>query len=287
MNCVRNRKTGLRAYGYAGLVTIVVAEILMFLRVEPVYTYFTPIAWSGYILLVDSIIYRIQGRSLMGQRRGELLLMLLLSLVFWLIFEAYNLHIKNWHYVGLPNQLWARCLGFGWSFAAILPAILLTARLLELLGFPKVSASKVRIGPTGRRILILLGFLCLTIPPFLSFSAARYLITPIWLGFVFVLEPINAYRGGWSLLMDMERGDLSRLMVMFASGLICGLLWEFWNYWAGAKWVYAVPIPLGPKVFEMPLGGYLGFLPFAVECHVLYGFVMTFRQGGWPQQREV
>jgi hypothetical protein len=282
-----NSKTGFRAYGYAGLVTIVVAEILMFFRVEPVYTYFTPIVWSGYILLVDSIIYRIQGRSLLVQRRGELLFMLLLSLVFWLTFEAYNLHIKNWHYVGLPNQLWAKCLGFGWSFATILPAILLTTRLLELVGFPKFMVHKVRVGSASRGVLIVLGLLCLTVPPLLNYSVARYLITPIWLGFIFLLEPISARRGGWSLLMDIERGDLSRLMVLFAAGLICGLLWEFWNYWAGAKWIYSVPISLGPRIFEMPLGGYLGFLPFALECHILYGFAMTFRREGWTPRREV
>jgi len=270
-----------------GLAIIMVAEILMFFQVQPVYTYFTPIIWSGYILFVDSIIHRIQGRSMISHRRREFLFMLFLSLVLWLVFEAYNLHIKNWHYVGLPPQLWARCLGFSWAFATILPAILLTARLLEVIGFPKVCVPRIKIGPAVYRVLLTLGFLCLTIPILLPFAIARYLIILIWLGFIFLLDPITLFRSGWSLLEDMGRGDLSRLLVLFASGIICGLLWEFWNYWAGAKWIYAVPIPLGPKIFQMPLGGYLGFWPFAVECHVLYALLMTFRPGGWFQEREV
>ncbi len=56
------------------------------------------------------------------------------------------------------------------------------------------------------------------------------------------------------------------------SGLLCGVLWEFWNYWARAKWHYTVPILENLKMFEMPLPGYLGFPPFAVECFTMYVF---------------
>ena len=287
MDRVTQSKIGLRAYGYMGLAIIVVAEILMFFQVQPVFTYFTPIVWSGYILFVDSIIHKIHGRSMIRHRRREFLFMLFVSLVFWLVFEAYNLHMKNWHYIGLPQQLWATCLGFSWAFATILPAILLTARLLEVLGFPRVRMPKIKIGPAVYRILLPLGLLCLTIPVLLPFAIARYLIILIWLGFIFLLDPITSFRRGWSLLQDLGRGDLSRWLVLFTSGIICGLLWEFWNYWAGAKWIYTIPLPLGPKIFQMPIGGYLGFLPFAVECHVLYALVMSFRTGGWSQEREV
>jgi hypothetical protein len=53
-------------------------------------------------------------------------------------------------------------------------------------------------------------------------------------------------------------------------GLVCGILWEFWNFWARTKWIYAVPILSEIKIFEMPVLGFLGFPPFAVECYVLY-----------------
>jgi len=50
---------------------------------------------------------------------------------------------------------------------------------------------------------------------------------------------------------------------------VCGLMWEFWNYWAMAKWTYNLPF-LGSlesiSYFEMPAIGFLGFLPFALEC---------------------
>ena len=55
---------------------------------------------------------------------------------------------------------------------------------------------------------------------------------------------------------------------------MCGVLWEFWNYWALAKWRY-VGVPVFPSVrlFEMPLAGYLGFPPFALEVFALYHLV--------------
>ena len=61
-------------------------------------------------------------------------------------------------------------------------------------------------------------------------------------------------------------GSAALCSVLLASGLVCGLLWEFFNYWAGGKWKYTVPWPAGPKLFEMPWLGFLGFPPFALGC---------------------
>ena len=58
-----------------------------------------------------------------------------------------------------------------------------------------------------------------------------------------------------------------------AAGLICGVWWESWNWFAISKWVYTLPVLNCFKVFEMPLPGYLGFAPFALECAVMYNFI--------------
>jgi hypothetical protein len=69
---------------------------------------------------------------------------------------------------------------------------------------------------------------------------------------------------------DFAAGRRSRFYSRLISGFICGWLWEFWNYWAAAKWHYIFPMFQQWKIFEMPAPGYLGFLPFAVECFVMY-----------------
>ncbi len=58
-------------------------------------------------------------------------------------------------------------------------------------------------------------------------------------------------------------------------GLVCGLLWETWNFWARTKWIYTVPFFDRFKLFEMPVLGMVGFAPFAVECLALVRFLQA------------
>jgi hypothetical protein len=49
-------------------------------------------------------------------------------------------------------------------------------------------------------------------------------------------------------------------------GLPLGLLWESLNWNCERGWVYTVPHFEKWKLFEMPLPGYLGYLPFLLEA---------------------
>jgi hypothetical protein len=230
--------------------------------------------WSGYILFTDALVFRNKGTSLVLHRPKKFVLMLPLSFLFWEIFEFFNLYIQNWHYVGLPQELPLRWLGYAWAFATIWPAILETAEALEASG--RIAKQKTRPLKLTRGHLSLsfaFGAFCLIVPLVASPGLAKYLAAPVWLGFIFLLDPLNYWMGNKSLFADLEKGNPRTLYSLLISGIICGLLWEFWNYWAGAKWHYTVPILVHVKIFEMPVLGYLGFPPFAVECHVMYYFV--------------
>jgi hypothetical protein len=100
-----------------------------------------------------------------------------------------------------------------------------------------------------------------------------YLAAPVWLGFIFLLDPINSRLGGESLLDDWRSGQYNRFVNLVLSGFLCGGLWEFLNYWSRSKWHYTVPIMENMKIFEMPLPGYFGFPAFALECFTMYVFV--------------
>ena len=102
-----------------------------------------------------------------------------------------------------------------------------------------------------------------------------YLAAPVWLGFIFLLDPVNARAGQPSLMGDLANGRYERLVNLVLSGFLCGILWEFWNYWAGAKWHYTVPIMENLKIFEMPVPGYFGFPAFALECFTMYVYLRT------------
>jgi hypothetical protein len=47
-------------------------------------------------------------------------------------------------------------------------------------------------------------------------------------------------------------------------------LWELFNFRARTKWIYTVPGFEELKLFEMPVLGFLGFPPFALECYEMY-----------------
>jgi hypothetical protein len=266
--------SGLKVYGWMGLAVIGISEVLLFAGVPLVRTFFTPLAWSGYILLADGLVFRQKGNSLMMSRPREFLLLLPLSIGFWLIFEFYNLYLRNWHYAGLPEELPLRLLGYAWAFATIWPAILETAELLE--GWKGISRRKIRSWRIRKGHLafsLVFGSFCLILPLLTSLRVAHYLAAPVWLGFIFLLDPLNYRMGRDSLFLDLERGDPRKLYSLLLSGVLCGFLWEFWNYWAGARWHYTVPIAGHIKIFEMPVLGYLGFPFFAVECFTLWAFV--------------
>ncbi len=245
----------------------------MFSSVEIVSRWFTPIVWTGYILLMDHINQRLSGRSLIMDRRRDFFLMIPLSIVCWAIFEVYNLHLGNWIYLELPENLWVRYLGYGWSFATIFPGIFQTVHFVENTGiFRGLSSLKPCRLEKSFGVLLPAGTLFLLVPLLLPGSAAKYLFGLVWIGFVLVLEPLNHRLGFRSLIGELGRGDYSGMANLMAAGIICGLLWEFWNYWAVTRWIYILPFPIGFKYFEMPILGFLGFLPFAVECYSMYNF---------------
>ena len=74
--------------------------------------------------------------------------------------------------------------------------------------------------------------------------------------------------------------------MLLVAGVVCGILWELWNYWSVTKWVYEVPLFGEIKLFAMPVAGYLGFPAFALELFVLYNFVCQVLKLGAPKLAE-
>ncbi len=280
---LRQRARPLPAYGWLGLAALAGAEWLMFRGIEPVATYFTPIAWTAYILAADAAVFAVSGHSRLRDAPREFAQVALLSVPLWLLFEAYNLRLDNWTYVGLPLNWLASGFGYAWSYATITPAIFVTADLVESFGWFVRPARPVKFSPTAQRASAGLGAVLLLLPLIMPRHAAAHLFALVWLGFILLLDPINHRLRLPSILGDFEQGRRGRLKALLVSGWVCGWLWEFWNYWASAKWHYTFPMFQQWKIFEMPAPGYLGFPPFAVECFVMYVFAA--RLLGWQPAR--
>ncbi|MDZ7374665.1 MAG: hypothetical protein ONB23_11940 [candidate division KSB1 bacterium] len=270
-------------HGWVGLSVLLISEVLMFKRVWFFSVYFTPLAWTAYILILDAWLEGRRGTSWIARYPGRFLSMLAYSIAVWLVFEAYNLVIRNWRYVGLPENLALRLVGYGWAFATIFPGILLTSELLDSYGlFDRVHVPPARISERTLVAWFLVGAVCAVGPLLAPQSIAPYLIAPVWVGFIFLVDPVLGLAQGESLLIRLRGGDVRKLTSLFVSGLICGFLWEFWNYWAQTKWVYTFPYLQKPKIFEMPLAGFLGFPPFALEVYAFWNLLAFLT--GWKQK---
>ena len=265
----RSENAVMKNYFYIGLAIIAVSEVLLFARIEWVGIFFTPLVWTGYILVIDAIVYRIAGRSRITSGAKSFALMCVLSSAYWYVFEFFNLFLKNWRYENLPTP-WIAAIGMTWAFATIGPGLLETYDLLKGLGAFRVKSRRFTTPKSLHTTLIILGAVCLISILAVPERVAAYLAAPLWIGFILLLDPINLLRGNESLLGQWQAGRLQNTLCLFVGGLICGVLWEFWNYWAVAKWIYQLPYSAGPKIFEMPLLGYLGFPALAFEYYVFY-----------------
>jgi hypothetical protein len=174
----RARRRPFPAHGWLGLAALIFAEYLMFHGIEPAATYFTPFAWTSYILIADAAIFAITGHSRLREEPLGLFKMAALSIPLWLIFEAYNLRLANWAYAGLPESRIERWLGYGWSFATITPGIFMTAALVESFGWFKEDSRPIRFSRTTQTSFIALGAAMLIVPLVVPQHAAAYLFRP-------------------------------------------------------------------------------------------------------------
>jgi hypothetical protein len=146
----------------------------------------------------------------------------------------------------------------------------MTAALIESFGWFAQESRPLRISRSVETISIIFGGALLIVPLLLPRHIASYLFGLVWIGFLFLLDPINHRLALPSFTGDFARGFRGRLYSFLAAGWVCGWLWEFWNFWCHTGWIYTFPIGQQWKIFQMPAPGYLGFLVFALECFVMY-----------------
>jgi len=256
--------------GSIGIFLIVFAQITNFLETEPFVYWYIAMTWYGYIFIADSIVYLLKGKSYIINRPKKFIVLVILSVIFWLVFEFYNIYIAGWEYsrqIGVAGII---------AFSTILPAILETTELVKSLHlFDKVRGPDIKalINKNFLRLFIIVGGLFLILPFF--FLDYWWVWAMIWTGFFFFFDPINYLNGRPSVFGDIKNRKWMIPLSLMTAGLICGFLWEFWNWWAVSRWEYSLPgMPLeNIKIFEMPILGYLGYLPFVLEYYAMYHFI--------------
>lgn len=225
--------------------------------------------WLGYNLAVDALNERWTGTSLFTRNRAAYAGLFLLSIPGWWLFEFLNLYVQNWHYVlNRPVGDLEYAVRTSINFSVVIPAVLATAerwgasRLLE-------GASRwKRIAVPPRRLAwsLLTGIAMLVA----VITLPRYCFPLLWVCLYLIFDAVNAFLGAPSLFRCIEKGDWRPVLSLALGSLTCGFFWEMWNFYSLPKWVYTIPFVDVLPIFEMPLLGYLGYLPFGLETYAIY-----------------
>jgi len=233
--------------------------------------FFLPL-WAGFALLVDALTFLRDGSSLVRRSWPAFLSLFLISIPSWWLFELINSRSQNWFYDGAqfftPLQY-----GFFTSlgFSTVMPAVFTSASLVATFDWLKKLRLGPKIDPTRPTLLgfFVAGWVMLA----LLWTWPHYFFPFAWLAVFFILEPVNYWLGYRSLARSTARGNWRPVIALFLGCLLCAFFWEMWNYYSYPKWIYRVPFVNFWHVFEMPLLGYGGYLPFSLELYALYNFV--------------
>jgi hypothetical protein len=228
--------------------------------------------WMGYILVVDAAVFRLTGTSLMVRSPRAFAAMFLVSVPMWWFFEGINYFTQNWRYVGAQDYSVLRYFVVAsLHFSIVVPAVLETAELvgsfrwvLRLTRGPRVPLTVPILG--GMMLLGGLSVAALILWPGYAFPLT-------WMSLFLLLDPANRLRGRPSILGYLSRGDWRPVVALGLGALMCGFFWEMWNHWAFPKWEYAIPGVDSLHLFQMPLPGYAGYLPFGLEVFAVYQFL--------------
>lgn len=231
---------------------------------------FTPL-WLGYVLTMNALAWRRSGHALLTHRTGSFLALFPVSAAFWWLFEHLNQFVGNWHYSGVSaSGDWDYFLEATLPFSTVLPAVASTWAWLRT--FPRIEA--LALPPVrGHPALawFALGTGTLALAGIGLWPEALYAM--LWLAPLLVLAGLQQLLLGETLLAPLARGDWRPLLQPALAGLLCGLLWELWNSGSFARWHYSIPYVQRFHVFEMPLLGYAGYLPFGIECALITDLV--------------
>ena len=265
-------------FGWIGIVVMVVGWIIAWNRFEvcrPIQRYPYVLQWAGFILMVNALSVKRSGRSPLTSCTGPYLLLFPASSLFWWFFEYLNRYVWNWFYVGVPGISPLEYAIFATvCFASVLPGVVAVA---DFLGTFKafedsVYSGMAKVDIRSKASVAALSVLTLTgltgIVFFPQFAYPLLWISPL-MGFVLV----QVLFGEPCELDVLAKGDWGVVVRFAVAALICGLVWETWNYYSLAKWIYNVPYVERFKVWEMPLMGFGGYLPFGMECAVIAAWV--------------
>jgi len=259
-------------YGWLGLILIILFWVFNW-SLDGLRTHwgFFPL-WVGYSIFIDAFVFSRKGTSLIKRNWRLFIGLFLISVPAWWIFELFNLRTQNWFYDG--KQYFTDFEYFllsSLSFSTVMPAVFGTAELAGTFKWIKNIFISKKIIPDSKTLLIFFVSGIMILSLIMIFPKIFYPF--VWISVFFLIEPLNVKLGNRSILKYTSAGEWTPIFALALGGLICGFFWEMWNYFSYPKWIYHLPMVNVLHLFEMPLPGYIGYLPFPLELFAVYHFI--------------
>ncbi len=266
-------------YGWVGLILAIIFWAMnWFLPGLRTHWGFFPM-WLGYCLFVDALVFARKGDSLLTRNTYAYVALFFISAPAWWLFELINLRTQNWYYLGEENFSSAEYFLLSTlSFSTVMPAVFGTAELAGTFSWIRRMKHGPRIMQNPATLTALFSAGCIMLVLMLVWPV--YFFPFAWLSVYFMLEPLNVRLKNRTLLDCIAASDWRPVLALWVGCLICGFFWEMWNFYSYPKWIYYIPFFDYLRIFEMPLLGYFGYLPFSMELFALYHLTVgLFRPG--------
>ncbi len=260
-------------WGWAGLAAGILTWVAAWTRFSWFENFqphtFTPL-WLCYILVINAVCYRRTGGCLLTDRPRLFLLLFPTSAAFWWFFEYLNRFVQNWYYLGAEYSAWTYFWLATLPFSTVLPAVLSTREMIRSAPWLRRAFGRlqpIRIRHADRSAGAVLAVSAVGLAGIGLWS--NYLYPLLWVSPLLIIVCLQTLMHERHLFSDMAEGDWHVAVASALAALQCGFFWEMWNFYSLAKWNYSIPFVHRFQLFEMPILGYAGYLPFGLQCTVI------------------
>ena len=231
--------------------------------------------WFCWIVCVNALTFRSNHQCPLVNSPFKFLSLFVISAVFWWMFEYLNRFVGNWYYSGSQYSAGKYFLLATLSFSTVLPAVESMKKYLLSFdrfknGFKNMRGIKGVDSQSATICLLIISSVLLSLIG----------VFPDSLFFLVWICPFFIFLGCWILfghthiLKGVKKGDYTMVVGYATAALICGFFWEMFNFYSLARWQYSIPYVQVLHLFEMPVLGYAGYLPFGLGCALIIDLVM-------------
>lgn len=237
--------------------------------------------WLSWIMCVNALTFKSKRSCPATRSPKKFILLFVFSSVFWWMFEYLNRFTGNWYYSGSTYPAFTYFILATLSFSTVLPAVESMKDYL-LTYDPFKHAFKhmkgISLFPSRPSAVLLVAGSSVSLSLIGVFPDIFFPL--LWICPFFIFLGCRILSGRPHVFSGIAEGDYTMVAAYASAAIVCGFFWEMFNSYSLARWEYAIPYVDILHLFEMPVLGYAGYLPFGLECALVIEVV-------WPCSRPV